>query len=104
MGMRYLPRLFTEWVPRMCKNVRWEEDYDASRGGGSSMMFTYVVRATDDEKDKVIKMRGAAEVLGLCLGACGTWDEEDDIFVRMMLTGVIVVGVVLFCIRRFDVV
>lgn len=93
--MRCLPRLFTKRVLWVCENLGRE------RCDGN-VMFTYVV-TTGDEKDAV-KMRGAKEVLGLCLDGHGSQNEDDDIFVTMMLRGAIMAALVLYCVRRFDVV
>lgn len=67
-------------------------------------MFTYVVATGDEEKDDAsMRLRGVKEVLGMCLDDYGS-PEEDDIFVRMMWRGIIAVAVILFSVRRFDVV
>lgn len=67
-------------------------------------MFTHVVGSTSDEsKDVSMRMRGAEEVLGLVLDDYGS-PEEDDVFVWMMLRGVIAVAFILLSVRRFDVV
>lgn len=65
-------------------------------------MFTHVVATSHEKKDVSMRMRGAKEVLGLVLDDYGS-PEEDDIFVRMMLRGVIAVALILFSVRRFDV-
>ncbi|KUI61916.1 hypothetical protein VP1G_11367 [Cytospora mali] len=67
-----------------------------------NVMFTHVVTTTPSDEKDTVRMRGAKEVLGLYLDDGGS-REEDDIFVRMMLQGIVMVGIILFSIRRFDV-
>lgn len=92
-GMRCLPRLFTKWVLEPCERIGREDE-------PGRPMFTHVVTACD-ERERV-KMEGAREALKIFLAGSECHGEED-IFVTMLSYGVLIVALVLFWVRLFDV-
>lgn len=92
-GMRCLLRLFTKWVLEPCERIGREDE-------PARPMFTHVVTACD-ERERV-KMEGAIEALEIFLAGSECHGEED-IFVTMLSYGVLIVALVLFWVRLFDV-
>lgn len=86
-------RLFTKWVLEPCERIGREDE-------PGRPMFTHVVTACD-ERERV-KMEGAGEALEIFLAGSECHGEED-IFVTMLSYGVLIVALVLFWVRLFDV-
>lgn len=90
VGTHSLLRLFTERLSRVSDTLL----FDDRRRRVVFAAFT----VPDDERDDVTR-RGAKVVLELLLNQ----DGEDDIFVKLMTWGAVVLILMIWCIKRFDV-
>lgn len=84
------PRLFIEGVSWVCELLLADE----SRG-----RLDYMPPAKTGIEQVDLKKEGAKEVLDLFLSQDR---EDDDIFVRMMAWGSLVLMIALWCIKWFD--
>lgn len=85
------PRLFIEGVTWICDLLLGDE--------GRELMMFMPLRSTGKERVDAGR-QGAKEVLDLLLSD----DVEDDIFVRMMAWGTLILMLVIWSVKRFDVV
>lgn len=86
------PRLFIEGVSKAYDFVLVDECRER-------IIFMPLTSAGKENVD--VKKQGAMEVLDLFLSHYG---EDDDIFVRMMAWGTLILTLVIWCLKSFDVV
>lgn len=91
MGMLFLPRLLTEYLDQL-------GDWLVSDNHDRQVLFMPERLADADAKADTTR-RGAEEVLGLFLSQ----ETEDDIFVRWMTWGVVMLILAIWCITKLDV-
>lgn len=87
--MRALLRLCTEGVRRSCDWLLFDE---------RCVRVTFSPLPLPAGEKVSVTRRGAMEVLDLLL----SHDFEDDIFVRWMTWGTVILLLVIWCLQRFD--